>query len=66
MPSQYSKLLAPGLQDILEGILFQVLPKLARYRRLLVIGGILVITLAMVMVSRASFAWQIVVSDLSD
>lgn len=40
-----------------------MLPKLARYRRLLVIGGILVITLAMVMASCASFAWQIVFSQ---
>ncbi|KAK3708286.1 hypothetical protein LTR37_011551 [Vermiconidia calcicola] len=56
-------LLAPGMQDILEGVFFQLLPKLARYRRLLVIAGISTIILAMTMASYATDAWQIVLSQ---
>ena len=33
-------LLAPGIQDIQEGILFQLLPPFARHQRLVVVAGI--------------------------
>lgn len=56
-------LLAPGLQDIQEGLLFQFLPKSARYRRATVITGIITIILAMVLASFASTALQIVASQ---
>jgi hypothetical protein len=56
-------LLAPGLQDILEGILFQILPNLARYRRLLVIVGILILIGAMTLASYSSAAWQVVLAQ---
>ncbi|KAI9814316.1 MAG: hypothetical protein M1826_002282 [Phylliscum demangeonii] len=56
-------LLAPGLQDIEEGILFQMLPKAAKFRRLLVIGGISIIALAMLLASYSNAAWQIVLTQ---
>ncbi|EON67129.1 hypothetical protein W97_06382 [Coniosporium apollinis CBS 100218] len=56
-------LLAPGLQDILEGILFQVLPRSPRYRRTIVVFGILAITAAMFFASIADTVWQIVLSQ---
>ena len=55
--------LAPGLQDIEEGILFQILPKAARYRRVVVIVGIGIITLAMVLASCSSSAWHVLVTQ---
>ena len=48
--------LAPGLQDIEEGILFQVLPKAARYRQTIVIIGVLIMTLAIDLGSCSSTA----------
>lgn len=56
-------LLAPGLQDIEEGILFQIFPKSAIFRPLLVVSGILTITLAMFLASCATTAWQIVLTQ---
>ncbi|KAF2180471.1 MFS general substrate transporter [Zopfia rhizophila CBS 207.26] len=56
-------ILAPGIQDILEGIFFQILPKLARYRRLLVIIGIAIMIVAIFMASCATTAWQIVLTQ---
>ena len=53
-------LLAPGIQDIEEGILFQIFPRSAKYRQMLVIAGIFTITLALVLASCADTAWQIV------
>ncbi len=56
-------LLAPGLQDIEEGILFQLLPKAARYRQTLVLIGITVMLLSLVLASYAQKAWQIVLTQ---
>lgn len=54
------RLLAPGLQDIEEGILFQFLPKASKYRQSLVIAGIFVITVSLILASFATADWQIV------
>ncbi|KAL9103039.1 MAG: hypothetical protein Q9163_001869 [Psora crenata] len=51
-------LLAPGLQAMEEGILFQVLPKAARHRQWIVIIGILLITSAIALASFSSTAWH--------
>ena len=56
-------LLAPGLQDIEEGILFQILPKAARYRQTLVLIGITILLLSLVLASYAREAWQIVLTQ---
>ena len=56
-------LLAPGLQDIEEGILFQILPKASKHRRNMVILGIFIITLALVLASCSSTAWQKLVTQ---
>ena len=56
-------LLAPGLQDIEEGLLFQVLPKSARYRQIIVLVGITILVLAMILASFATTALQIVVTQ---
>ena len=52
--------LAPGLQDIEEGIMFQILPKAARYRQTLVLVGISIMMLSLILASCAREAWQIV------
>lgn len=52
-------ILAPGLQGIIQGIVFQVWPKSPHYRRITVIMGISTITLAMFLASTASTPWQI-------
>ena len=56
-------LLAPGLQDIEEGILFQILPKAARYRQTLVLIGITILLLSLLLASYAREAWQIVLTQ---
>ena len=56
-------LLAPGLQDIEEGILFQILPKAARYRQALVLMGITIMLLSLILASFADKAWQIVLTQ---
>ena len=56
-------LLAPGLQDIEEGILFQILPKAARYRQTLVLMGITVMLLSLILASYAHESWQIVLTQ---
>jgi MFS family permease len=56
-------LLAPGLQGILQGILFQVLPKRPRYHRTLVLVGISTIVLAMFLASCAVRPWQILLTQ---
>lgn len=56
-------LLAPGLQDIEEGILFQILPKAARYRQALVLIGITIMLLSLILASYAHKAWQIVMTQ---
>jgi MFS family permease len=56
-------LLAPGLQDIEEGIIFQILPKAVKYRQMLVIAGIFTITVAMILASYASTVWHTVLSQ---
>lgn len=55
--------LAPGLQDIEEGIMFQILPKAARYRQTLVLVGILIMMLSLLLASCATEAWQIVLTQ---
>lgn len=57
------RLLAPGLQDIEEGIIFPFLPTAARYRRLLVLLGISIITVSLVIASYACRDWQIVLAQ---
>jgi hypothetical protein len=54
------RLLAPGLQDIEEGIVFQFLPKASRYRQSLIIAGIFIITASLILASFATADWQIV------
>jgi hypothetical protein len=54
------RLLAPGLQDIEEGILFQFLPKATRYRQLLVVVGISIIPVSLGLASFATADWHIV------
>lgn len=56
-------LLAPGLQDIEEGILFQILPKAARYRQTLVLIGISIMLVSLILASYAREAWQIVLTQ---
>ena len=56
-------MLAPGLQDIEEGILFQFLPKSVKFRQLLVIAGIFTITAAMILASYATTVLQTVLSQ---
>ncbi|KAI9668014.1 MAG: hypothetical protein M1821_000834 [Bathelium mastoideum] len=52
-------LLAPGLQDIIEGLLFPIFPKAPKYRKAFVIAGILIMMLAMFLASCAEHAWQV-------
>lgn len=56
-------LLAPGLQDIEEGILFQIFPTSAKYRQMIVIAGIFTMTIAIILASYASKAWHIVLAQ---
>lgn len=57
--SEILLLLSPGLQDIEEGILFQILPKSAKYRQILVIIGIFTMAVALLLASCANNPWQI-------
>ena len=54
------RLLAPGIQDILEGLLFPVLPAAGRHRLFLVISGILIILASLLLASYSTEAWQVV------
>lgn len=56
-------LLAPGMSDIVEGILFQILPRHAKYRHSLVVAGIVIITLSFFFASWAETPWQIVLTQ---
>ncbi|KAL8828409.1 MAG: hypothetical protein Q9191_002607 [Dirinaria sp. TL-2023a] len=56
-------LLAPGLQNIQEGLLFQFLPKSAKHRQAIVAAGIIIITSAMISASFAHTALQIVATQ---
>ena len=56
-------LLAPGMQDKEEGILFQFLPKAARHRQMLNIFGIFIMLAALILASVATAAWQIVATQ---
>jgi len=55
--------LAPGLQDIEEGLFFQILPRSAKYRQAIVIAGIGILVLAMILASFATTALQIVATQ---
>lgn len=57
------RLLAPGLQDIEEGILFPFLPNAAKYRRPIVLVGILIITVSLFLASYAKYDWQVVLAQ---
>ena len=57
------RLLAPGLQDIEEGILFPFLPTAAKFRRPLVLAGIITITVSLIFASYAQQDWQIVLAQ---
>lgn len=57
------RLLAPGIQDIEEGILFQFLPTGGRHRRLLVFAGIFTISISMILASSAQSDWGIVLTQ---
>ena len=57
------RLLAPGIQDIEEGILFQILPKANKHRRILVILGIAIMITAIFLASCATSDWQIVLTQ---
>ncbi|KAK5095048.1 hypothetical protein LTR70_007178 [Exophiala xenobiotica] len=57
------RLLAPGLQDIEEGILFPFLPTTAKARRPIVLIGILIITISLILASYAQYDWQIVLAQ---
>ena len=52
-------LLSPGIQDVEEGILFQIFPRSAAYRQMLVIIGICIMTLALLLGSFATNPSQI-------
>ncbi|KAF2436221.1 MFS general substrate transporter [Tothia fuscella] len=56
-------LLAPGIQDIQEGIMFQFLPRFAHHPRMIVIGGIAIMILSIFLASCATTSWQVVVSQ---
>lgn len=56
-------LLAPGLQDIEEGILFQFLPRAAKYRQNIVLIGITIMVVSLLLASWATQAWQIVLTQ---
>lgn len=56
-------LLAPGLQDIEEGLLFQFLPKSAIHRRPIVTIGIVIMVVALILASFATTAAQIVATQ---
>lgn len=55
-------LLAPGIRDIEEGLLFQILPLFARYRQLLVIVGVAIIVSSVFLASYATMAVTIVLT----
>lgn len=57
--SEILLLLSPGLQDIEEGVLFQLLPGSAKYRHMLDILGIPTMIVALVLASCANNSWQI-------
>lgn len=57
------RLLAPGLQDIEEGILFPLLPADSRFRRPLVLVGIFIIIISLLLASYAEEDWQIVIAQ---
>lgn len=57
------RLLAPGIQDILEGILFPLLPPSSGHRRALVLVGITIIMISLILASYATDAWQIVLTQ---
>lgn len=57
------RLLAPGIQDIEEGILFPFLPTAAKYRRPIILAGILIISTSLVLASYAQHDWQIVLAQ---
>ena len=57
------RLLAPGIQDIEEGILFQVLPKANRHRPTLVLVGISTMIIAVFLASCATTDWQVVLTQ---
>ena len=57
------RLLAPGIQDIEEGILFQLLPKANKHRRTLAIMGIAIITAAVFLASCSTSDWQVVLTQ---
>ncbi|KAF2152652.1 MFS general substrate transporter [Myriangium duriaei CBS 260.36] len=54
------RLLAPGLQDIEEGLLFPMLPTNTKFRRPLVLVGIFIITTSLLLASYAQTDWHIV------
>jgi MFS family permease len=57
------RLLAPGIQDILEGILFPFLPSGGRHRKLMLASGIAIIAFSLTATSYASADWQIVLAQ---
>jgi len=57
------RLLAPGLQDIEEGLLFPFLPTAANARRPLVLVGIVIITASLTLASYARHDWHIVLAQ---
>lgn len=58
-----TRLLAPGIQDIEEGILFPLLPTAANFRRPIVLIGIVIITMSLILASYAEYDWQIVLAQ---
>lgn len=57
------RLLAPGIQDILEGILFPLLPSSHRHRAALVVAGTCIIAVSLALASYAAAAWQVVLAQ---
>lgn len=55
-------LLAPGINDVQEGLLLSFMPNGARWAKPLVVLGILIITASMFLASFATEAWQITLS----
>jgi MFS transporter, MCT family, solute carrier family 16 (monocarboxylic acid transporters), member 10 len=56
-------LLAPGIQDIQEGLLFPILPIFARYRQLMVVIGVSIIVASTMVASYAGSAVSILLAQ---
>jgi MFS family permease len=56
-------LLAPGLNDVIQGVLMSTLPAAAKYRRTIVVSGIFIIVLSLFLASCSTSAAQLVLTQ---